>query len=151
MNMTLFCKTQFTIINWRWHGKSRFAAMAKYLKKFLNLTGVNLVMGYGYPKFVFFESENSYGEIGFLKFIQKYYCWFSDTRPIITGLENKSTKNLCSPIYFSYFPCTTLKITKKCNKKCESSLYDLPQKKLESLVKLLFFLLKFFLKINWFF
>ena len=25
----------------------------------------NLVMGYGYPKFEFFESENSYGEIGF--------------------------------------------------------------------------------------
>ena len=47
---------------------------------------------------------------------------------------------MCSPIYFSYFPCTTLKIAKKCNQKCESSLHDLPQKKLESLVKLLFFI-----------
>ena len=85
MIMNLFCKTLFTIINWRWHGKSRFATMAKCLKKFLNLTGVYLVMGYGYPKFVFFESENSYGEIGFFKFILKNYCWFSDTRPVITS------------------------------------------------------------------
>ena len=102
----------------------------------------NLVMGYGYPKFGFFESENSYGEIGFSYFSKKLLPIFGYPTPhyyLGTGLENKSTENLCSPIYFSYFPCTTLKIAKKCNQKCESSLYDLPQRKLESLVKLLFY------------
>ena len=45
----------------------------------------NLLMGDGYPKFEFFESENSYGEIGFLKLILKIITDFRIPDPSLQG------------------------------------------------------------------